>query len=415
MTSATRKISVFYIFFLFFDSLYGKEVDRLYRSGDFLGRGNAGMTAPAAEDALFYNPASIYKGEEYNDTNKTIFLSPNFVLSDNVQKLSDAGGDDQKLLNTLKDIVGEPVFLSFDSFSGYMTNRWGAGLLLNQHINLLVYKHHDQGGIETVSITGDQNTGIVSSYSQKLDFEGLNIGVTGKVIRRTSTLVDLTIADVDAIKNFDIGKYQNSGMGLGIDLALLYQMPHAINPKFSFVIRDLGDTSFNGEEGKAPVNSMGQTINLGSSIDPQIFFPKTELYLDINDVLKREEDNLLKSIHLGMKIQPFTFLGINFGFNQGYSAASVYYESNYFRMDIGSYGEEVGDYIAERPSRRYFMRISSHLTEDREHTSAPTTETKDSLKEGVEASESQTPVASEEEAIPPKPAPAPTADEVDPK
>ncbi|MBF0440819.1 MAG: hypothetical protein HQK54_02835 [Oligoflexales bacterium] len=359
MRNDLRFACVITAFFLS-SSLFAKETEKLYRSAEFLGRGYAGIADPTDEDGIFYNPANLV-GSEDEGFRKAVVLSPLFVVSDNLNKLTGASGDDTKMLKAIRDMVGEPVYASVDNFSGFLYNNWGVGMINSGYANFFVYKDPDQGGVEAVTLRAATNNGLAYSYAYPLIEDTLQIGTTVKVISRTVYSADITIADVDAIRDIDIGKYSNSGTGYGLDLAMIYRFPEVfLTPQIGVTIQDIGDTGFSRSKTDGiPVTKLPQTLNLGLAFMPPVPWGVSTVYFDLRDLQGRGDSNFLKRNHLGIDYLWNQLIGVSMGLNQGFYTSGVYLTTKYFRFDIGSYGEEVGDRIGERPSRRYFLRLMS--------------------------------------------------------
>ena len=362
MVMKNRKLSILVIFVIttFNFPIRGEETEKLYRSAEFLGRGNAGIADPTDEDSIFFNPANLLS-DEGEGFRKAIVLSPLFSISNNAQKLTDAGSDDTKMLKAIRDLVGEPVYASIDNFSGVLYESMAMGMINSGYANFFIFKDPDQGGIETVNLRAAQNNGLTYSYAHKIGENGLQIGITAKVIKRTVYKANIAIADVDAVRNFEMGKYSNTGSGIGFDFGAIYSFEDLpLTPQIGLTIQDIGDTSFSRSKSNGiSVTRIPQTINLGLALLPVLPVGISTIYFDIRDLEGRGESNILKRNHLGIDYLFKQLIGINLGLNQGYYTSGVYLTTEYFRFDVGSYAEEVGARIGERPSRRYFVRLMS--------------------------------------------------------
>ena len=379
-TSAMR-FFLFVLGILIIDTkILANEVNRIYRSADFLGRGHAGIANPNQEDSLFYNPSNLYgKSDtttttEENQTDqstrtepgakddffkKAVILSPLFTLSQNASQLTSAGSDSSKTLEALRDLVGKPVHAGFDSFSGVILKNMAIGAVLSGNVNLYVYKDANNSGVEAVKIDGSQNQVLSFGYADRVISDNLQIGGTIKYLNRTQISADVSIADIQAIKDFNLTNFQNQGSGLGADLGTTYITNWKWNPKFALTIMDIGDTQLNFAKDKT-VNGdpIRQTINIGVAAKPDTTHFDSELFFDIRDLEGRDEPVGWKRVHLGASIRRWQ-LGLNLGINQGFGTMGLFYEAKLLRIDIGSYGEEVGQRVGYRPSARYFFRLAS--------------------------------------------------------
>ncbi len=410
-----KNIVYLYILIGLATSAKANETQKLYRSADFLSRGNAGITSPKDEDAIFYNPAGLWRSNRKNNQTptqsaeqttsttenqidpakiadkaigespetssqseskgnleatteppegesnlrKVVILAPMFVVSSNIDEIAGVSGD-AETLDAVRNLVGKPVHAGIENFSGALIGNMAFGLLSNMDLNVLVFKDGENSGIETVRIKGIKNIGVTGSYAYSLLADSLIVGVTGKIIQREMTYANISIANVDALTNFKASEYQNTGTGFGLDMGAIYFIEHSLNPRLGLTLSDIGDTSFAADDG-IPVESIRQTLNLGTSIAPETPFVSTRVFFDIRDLAAKAEENLLKRVHLGSDFIYDGFLGMGIGLNQGFTTAGFYYLNQFFRFDLGSYAEETSDRVGERPSRRYFLRLMSTL------------------------------------------------------
>jgi hypothetical protein len=99
-------------------------------------------------------------------------------------------------------------------------------------------------------------------------------------------------------------------------------------------------------------------VNLGLGITPQTKTSKFRLLADFRDIAGKVTKSIYKRLHLGADINVIRFVGATFGINQGYATGGAYLDLRFFRLDVGTYAEEVGDRAGARADRRYFLRLS---------------------------------------------------------
>lgn len=340
--------------------VYGVERDQLYRSGTFLGRGQAGLADPRDEDALFFNPANL-NHKSRPESFKAVVLSPLVIFSDTANQLSNVGNDDTKKLEALRDLVGKPAFVGFSNFTGALFKDTGIGLVNSASANFYVYKNPENSGVESLNLNAKTDNGLTAGYSPTIPVDGLQVGVTAKLIKRTVYLADISIADVTAVKEFKPARYSNNGVGLGFDLGSIYKLADVpLKPQVGLTLQNLGDTSFSQAKKTGPhVTAMPQTLNAGVGIFPELGVGKSSVFVDFRDLLNREESNVFKRFHLGGEFIYAATVGATIGINQGFPSAGILLTTHYFSADVGTYGEEVGVRIGERSSRRYYFRLMS--------------------------------------------------------
>jgi hypothetical protein len=342
--------------------VHASETDKLYRSAEFLGRGYAGLADPRDEDAIFYNPANLAH-QDPSRSFKAVVLSPLMIISDTANTLASVGSDDNKKLEALRDLVGKPAFVGASNFSGVLIRNMAFGLVNSASANFYVYKDPLNSGVESINLNAQTDNGLTASYAHSLSGLGLSVGVTTKLIKRTVYLADISIADVSAVKEFKPAKYSNSGVGLGFDVGAIYKLKDTLlSPQFGLTVQNLGDSSFSQGKSEGPtVTAMPQTVNFGLGISPPTPVVKSSVFFDYRDLLNREEVNSFKRFHLGGEFIVAETLGLTTGINQGFPTLGIFLATTYFRTDVGTYGEEVGVRIGERPSRRYFLRLMATI------------------------------------------------------
>lgn len=343
----------------------GAESPRLHRSAPALGRGNTGYSAPEADDALFQNPAAIHRGSSGEDpleVKRIILLSPLLSFSGSANELMDIGSDDVKLLKAMRQLSGDPVHLGLDQYSGVRFGESAVGLIYTNRYNLFIFKDPENAGVETVDLTGVSSTGLVVGHGIRLPSVGLRLGAMLKALQRKDSRALLSIAQVDAIKNFNLGQYESKGQGYGADVGLVWRPDTTFGLRLGLVVQDVGDTTYKGNETDGvPLLPDRQTVNAGLSFQLPGPTGSMRLHLDMRDILGRQDDDVYKRLHTGATWQTLEYLGVSAGLNQGYFTAGLLLRLPWFRMDLGTYGEEMGASSGDRPSRRYFIRLTGFL------------------------------------------------------
>ncbi len=366
--------------FLFYPAIsFAKEVDSLYRSSDFVGRGNAGISDPIAEDALFYNPANLES--RHDPKTSIVFLSPSLATSKQATKTQSIGSEDSKVLDFVQKSVGKPIDVAVDNFTGFTMNRFGLGLIASGRLNALIFKDPKASGIETLDIKATKNIGFVTGMG--FTYNRLQVGAGLKFINRWQAKETIAISSVDEIKDLKLSDISNSGNGIGMDLGTIYTFNAPWQPSIALTVLNIGDTRFKASKTDGiAIDPLYQTVNLGFGLHKDLAsFGTLKAFFDISDLTKHEEDNKFKNLHMGLNYHPFRAIGINLGLNQGYGTAGIYFDSKLSRLDVGAYTEEVGSTLGSRPSQRYFARLVVKLDSRQERIEEPVTPVPQTLPE----------------------------------
>ena len=133
------------------------------------------------------------------------------------------------------------------------------------------------------------------------------------------------------------------------------------------VIRNLLDlgavTNFNtiSDDSKEPPK-MQRRIDFGSKWDlPNFWVFDPRLAIDIRDIL-HENWGIRKGLHVGAELKWTMFNwwkgNWNVGLNQGFLTMGVGARLALFRLDLVTYGEEVGTEDESNENRRYMLEMS---------------------------------------------------------
>lgn len=331
-------------------------IPRLFRSGSYLGRGDTGIADADFHEAIFYNPAGIAKGSGLYK--ESVLLSGTVEISsaskDLIRQMVVEKNTDPE---TIREFIGKNQHLGLYGFSGVVLRRAAFGAFTSVQADALPAKSYAQGGLETLDFVYRANYGVVFSVAEQFLSDTLQVGTTIKYIVNNSA--DMEIGVVDASNFSTIFKdQQREGSGFGADLGVMYQLPTATPISLGLTITDIGDTRFDAKSSdkKAP-DAIKQTVNIGSSVTTGTGQSTLQFLLDIRDVASNVDDNIYKKIHAGAEISFKNIMGFSAGLNQGYPALGAFLDLYVGRLDVGVYGEEVGDSIGSRPDQRLFFKF----------------------------------------------------------
>lgn len=331
-------------------------IPRLFRSGSYLGRGDTGIADADFHEAIFYNPAGIAKGSGLYK--ESVLLSTTVEVSsaskDLIRQMVVEKDTDPE---TIRDFIGKNQHLGLYGYSGIVLRRAAFGAFTSVQADALPAKSYDHGGLETLDFIYRANYGVVFSVAEQFLGDTLQVGTTVKYLVNSSS--DMKISVVDA-SNFStiLEERQRVGHGFGVDLGMMYQLPTATPISLGLTITDVGDSKLNASDSGHKVSDpLPQTVNFGSSVTTGTGQSTLQFLFDIRDIASKVDSNIYKKLHTGAEISFKNIMGFSAGLNQGYPSLGAFLDLYVGRLDVGVYGEEVGDTIGSRPDQRLFFKF----------------------------------------------------------
>lgn len=335
-----------------------------------LGLGGA-MTAMADDySAVLFNPAFLAKLES-PEINLAInaSYSPNFIsLTDDLDEASGKTNEVQAITDALDSYYGENFQSRFGLSAVWARSGWGMAIIpIDLTINLGV----NQNVAPSLNVEGFQDTAFVFAYAKQVpQVEGLSLGANVKAIYRGyvgKTLTPFDLADPEYFKKEDA----QEGLTVDFDIGSVYEPKwwkwQLMVPTFALVVRNAIDYGFvqnlnllNEDSTEPP--KLGRVFDLGSAWQlPKFWVFNPRLAFDIRDI-GHQYWTFKKGLHLGAELgwEAFSWLqgAYRFGLNQGYLTAGISAQFTMFRLDIATWGEEVGTSNKEQEDRRYALTMA---------------------------------------------------------
>lgn len=346
--------------------LYAKEFPRLYKSAAYLGRGDTGIANAKGEEALFYNPAGLSEGKGIYQ--EFVAASPMLESSQSTRDvIREVGLQEGSPVDTLLKQQGVPQHVGLNVFSGLLLRRAAIGAFASNSTTLLLSKDPNAGGMQRVSGDATANAGIVFGLAQGF-WKNHSVGMTAKYVQRTQAAVEVNAVDANKVAELDSDSLAMAGTGTGIDLGYSYRIRSRWNDfAFGLTINDVGNTAYTPNEpteiapSERALKDMPQTVNMGIELAPGTNLSRFKLLMDVRDLLGATKESDFKKIHIGSELAVGGIMGAAAGLNQGYPTFGLYADTKIIRVDIGSYGEEVGERAGERGDQRFYFRIKVGL------------------------------------------------------
>lgn len=186
---------------------------------------------------------------------------------------------------------------------------------------------------------------------------GLSLGVGVKALSRKSLNGVYTAKDI-ADDDFEdtLEDDQKDGSDASFDLGMIWSREIAGVTTFNLGLAGLNIKEMDFGEAR----DQKTQYNAGLAF-VQTFFGCTLTealdYHDITDNLA-EDDSTEKKLHMGAELKLPLLLTVRGGLSQGYYTAGATVDFKALRVDVATYGEEVGVYAGQKEDRRYVAQVS---------------------------------------------------------
>ena len=337
------------------------EQQSLYRSAEFLGRGDTGISIADNQEAIFYNPAGTAYGKGIYK--RILVATPMIELSADTKDLIRKVFVEKKTTpQTFLDHIGKNQHLGIYNLSAIVLRRAAIAGFASTREDLLVYKSPSDNdrGLEKIRAESTINQGIAFNISEQLFFKDLYLGTTIKYIDQKYAVKEASMVDASGIQeSLSESELLKKGTANAVDFGVMYRGSGKSRFSLGINIKNIGNPTFSAASGSSAPAALKQVVNIGFGWNLGTKFSKVRLLLDVQDTSSALETNIYKKIHLGADIAFKKFMGLAFGFNQGYVCFGYYFNAYIFRIDLGSYAEEISKWSGTRPDSRYFMRIAA--------------------------------------------------------
>ncbi|MBI2712388.1 MAG: hypothetical protein HYX41_05970 [Bdellovibrio sp.] len=110
------------------------------------------------------------------------------------------------------------------------------------------------------------------------------------------------------------------------------------------------------------VPAQPRSMGIGGSVTRAEWwkFTDTTLALESTDIFNNGNGSLFRTIHLGGETH-WKSIALRFGLNQGYLCGGVGFDFSFFKLDVATYGEEMGLNAGTLQDRRYTLNFGFHI------------------------------------------------------
>ncbi len=349
-----RLAAVLIVTVLFSTETWAGPIRTINSSTRALGMGDA-FTALAADDsALFYNPAGLAKVAGLNW--KVFSLRAGGSGYEALTQMQNLNSDDGGFADAIGELYGETISLNIGGSSIFTAPMFGFG----------VYNHSDVIIQINNPVSPEINATVINDYGYVFGFGApigpfLQLGLDLKYIKRTGGELPFgpgSIADLnpDAITQ----RITGWGVGYGADLGMNLVVPAPFfSATFAAVWRNVGVTRFRSEDPNTVLPSEDNDITLGTALLFDFPLVSVAPAIDIR-YLNRADLQLMRKLNFGLEIG-LPLIDIRGGFREGYYTAGLGVNLGLFKVDVATYGVELGEYPGQIEDRRYLLEFAMDL------------------------------------------------------
>jgi hypothetical protein len=352
--------------------IYG--IHQQFVSTRAMGMGNAHVAVADDAYAMFFNPAGLPQLKE-SQTNLFIRAGADPKIKTFADEISAAGSDAQAISNVIEAHYGDHYSLRGPSIGGAYANRKWSIAFIPADVSVDAAVHRATGPAVNVQAYQDSTLAFGRAWNLRNMHTGrVDIGLTTKVIYRAN--LDKIVSIVNIQNDKLIAKEDaNEGLTADFDVGAMWHLPeyaggfwHYAQPTFGLVVHNVLDIGYFKNYGFFDKSKSGDPEKLHRMVDvgstfklPQWWVWKTKFSFDVRD-MGHPNWTPRKGFHAGAEflweMASWFKGGWRAGINQGYWTAGFTGQIWAFKLDLSSYGQEVGTSSTQQEDRVYMFTTS---------------------------------------------------------
>lgn len=338
-------------------SFANSEWFEFYNNTRTMAMGGASIAITSDETSLYRNPANL---GSLRDTYGTI-IDPEVEASANFLKIVTVSSigkifEIPEIIKVLSPNPGIYYHAKTQLTPSVMTRNFGIGLIYRNEVSAEM-----DATATNLDLRYQNDIGAVIGGNLRL-FDGrVKIGGSAKMINR----IEAVNAALPVSGPTDLTTVGSEGTAFAFDGGLLLQVPWALIPTLGVVVRDIGGTKFDKQDGLR-LSTTSRPATVAQSVDVALgLFPihgnqvRSVWTLEYSDVTNsRIDTDNAKRIHFGVEVNVRDLFFFRAGYNQRYYTAGFEIAAEKFQWQVATYGEEVGTLDSPKEDRRYSTKIS---------------------------------------------------------
>lgn len=348
---------IFIFLFFSFSLSHGQSLGDSSRSARSRAMGGVYVPFVRGTDALFVNPAALGYSPLLDIKLIDLSVATNSFTFESIEDFKSINAEDPSSFNKF---YGKQVWAQGSGKIAVSIPHLAVGYLNNAEVSLQLHNPAFPE-FETYFL---QDEGYYIGGSLGLG-PATYLGLAFKRIHRWGGSVqELSVGDVAGTSKFeDIGnRFQNRGLGYGLDVALSTELPTPLKPTFALVWQDVGSTAFNKTAGAEAPPSINQNLTFAGGVGLDL--PGLDFLVGFEARhLLEPEMQIGKKLHLGAELS-LPLIDVRAGYGQGYLSYGAGLNLFIFHIDAVSYTEEMGVYPGQSGDARYMATISIDLSFD---------------------------------------------------
>jgi hypothetical protein len=327
-----------------------------YAAPQALGMGDAYTADASGYAALYHNPAGLATATRKRWELNLIDIEGGSSIGTLGQALSKQTFGMYRLFGDLKENPGKYSFLDIKSVPSFAMRGFGVSFIGS----------HRFAGVSdgtNLDALARQDVGFTVGYARYFAGNVIKLGVAAKVLNRNEMKGVFAHSQLEQMNDESFKSLYREGYGFGFDIGTQITLPNKWLPTLGVAWTDILDTHFqsshflNSQASGAP-DSIPQSINIGFSVHPIL---SRRLRSTFSIEYKHVEDSALpwrKHLHFGFQLEDEKALYLWVGFNKLYPSLAVGYRVRGGNLEVGTYGEDIGQGSANKLDQRVFFRYT---------------------------------------------------------
>ena len=332
--------------------LFAAELSPLGYSARALGMGNAYTAVVNDADAMVYNPAGLNRISGFHFRIFDLYVGANDVS--NAQEAFEVLSADStaQVADFVEAAAGEPIWLGLGGKSAFTMKNFGVALYDEGVMSMYV----EDPVFPTMNLRYTNDYGIALGLAFEIA-PGSSFGILARSINRTGGDIPIGIDSLQTLDNEAIvDAIDKQGIGYGVDIGILFELPTPAKPRFSFVWKNAGGVSFNNDTGTNLPPSIEGQKTIGAAVDFDLTVISMTAAVDYNH-FDNTDYPLAKKINFGVEVD-LPFVAARAGMSQGYYTLGAGLDLVFLSIDAVTYGVELGEYAGQHEDRRYMVQMT---------------------------------------------------------